>query len=78
MSAAAQLNSPTGGQSQQEQGDEESLIIPTAETVKQNYFLDLAIANCIPLGTYVLEKVYFFDFFTFNGFVCTLIPTCII
>ena len=52
VSAAAQLNSPTGGQSQQEQGDEESLIIPTAETVKQNYFLDLAIANCIPLGTY--------------------------
>ena len=26
------------------------MIIPTTETVKQNYFLDLAIANCIPLG----------------------------
>ena len=33
-----------------DQQDEEALIIPTAETVKQNYFLDLALANCIPLG----------------------------
>ena len=76
MSAAAQLNSPTGGQSQQEQGDEESLIIPTAETVKQNYFLDLAIANCIPLGTY-MKKCTFYTFLTF-GYVCASIPTCII
>ena len=34
--------------------DEEALIIPTAETVKQNYFLDLALANCIPLGNTII------------------------
>ena len=40
-----------------DQQDEEALIIPTAETVKQNYFLDLALANCIPLGM-LLDMVF--------------------